>query len=77
MRLAQVFPVDTTSQMLVSDLRGDLIEWGVALIGALLFLYAYDRLSTMLHGDVMREAEEYIKRKGWDDPMWEGYRGKD
>lgn len=77
MYLAQVFPVDTASQSLVSGLTADLIEWGIALVGTFLVLYAYDRVRTMIYGDPIREAQDYIKRKGWDDPMWEGYRGKD
>lgn len=44
---AAVFPVDTASSTTLTDLKTDLIAWGVAFIAVSLTIYAYKRVRSI------------------------------
>lgn len=48
MALAQVFPVDTASTTTISNVKADLVAWGVVFIGVALTIYAYKRVKSLV-----------------------------
>jgi hypothetical protein len=47
--LAQVFPVDTASTTTISNVKADIVAWGVVFIGVALTIYAYNRVKSLVH----------------------------
>lgn len=47
MKLLQVFPTDAVSLATVADLKGDLVAWSVAIIGVVLVVFAYRKISKL------------------------------
>ncbi|NGZ03243.1 MAG: hypothetical protein CV090_09365 [Nitrospira sp. WS238] len=47
--LAQVFPVDTASTTTISNVKADIVAWGVVFIGVALTIYAYKRVKSLVH----------------------------
>lgn len=47
--LAQVFPVDTASTTVISNVKADIVAWGVVFIGVALTIYAYKRVKSLVH----------------------------
>ncbi|SLM49920.1 exported protein of unknown function [Nitrospira japonica] len=45
---AQVFPVDATSTTTITNVKADLIAWGVAFIGVALTVFAYKRVKALV-----------------------------
>src|SRR5574341_1488159 len=41
--VAQVFPVDTASTTVISNVKADIVAWGVVFISVLLTIYAYKK----------------------------------
>ena len=41
---AQVFPVDTASTTVISNVKADIVAWGVVFISVLLTIYAYHKV---------------------------------
>lgn len=62
--LAQVFPVDTASQIMVNSLLVDLVAWGLAFISVGLVLYAYHRIMSLMD---LRAAEREWEARGLYD----------
>jgi hypothetical protein len=48
MALAQVFPVDTASTTTISNVKADIVAWGVVFIGVALTIYAYKRVKSLV-----------------------------
>ena len=46
--LAQVFPVDTASTTTITNVKADLIAWGVVFIGVALTVFAYKRVKALV-----------------------------
>jgi len=46
--LAQVFPVDTASTTTISNVKADIVAWGVVFIGVALTIYAYKRVKSLV-----------------------------
>ncbi|HJT22061.1 MAG TPA: hypothetical protein VJ746_16425 [Nitrospira sp.] len=46
--MAQVFPVDATSTTTITNVKADLIAWGVAFIGVALTVFAYKRVKALV-----------------------------
>jgi len=46
--LAQVFPVDTASTTTISNVKADIVDWGVVFIGVALTIYAYKRVKSLV-----------------------------
>ena len=44
---ASVFPVDTASSTLITDLKTDLVTWAVAFMGVVLTIYAYRKIKSI------------------------------
>lgn len=44
---AAVFPVDTASTTLITDLKTDLVAWAVAFMGVVLTIYAYRKVKSI------------------------------
>ena len=49
MAMAQVFPVDTASTTTISNVKADLVAWGVVFIGVALTIFAYKRVKSLVH----------------------------
>ncbi|GKS66368.1 hypothetical protein YTPLAS72_36720 [Nitrospira sp.] len=47
--LAQVFPVDTASTTTISNVKADIVAWGVVFIGVAPTIYAYKRVKSLVH----------------------------
>lgn len=47
--MAQVFPVDTASTTTISNVKADIVAWGVVFIGVALTIYAYKRVKSLVH----------------------------
>jgi len=45
---AQVFPVDTASTTVISNVKADIVAWGVVFIGVLLTIYAYKKVKGLV-----------------------------
>ena len=45
---AQVFPVDTASTTTISNVKADIVAWGVVFIGVALTIYAYKRVKSLV-----------------------------
>jgi hypothetical protein len=46
--MAQVFPVDTASNTVLSNAKTDLVAWGTALIGVVLAIYAIRKVKSLI-----------------------------
>ncbi|MDH4084705.1 MAG: major capsid protein [Nitrospira sp.] len=46
--LAQGFPVDTASTTTISNVKADIVAWGVVFIGVALTIYAYKRVKSLV-----------------------------
>ena len=46
--MAQVFPVDTASTTTITNVKADLIAWGVVFIGVALTVFAYKRVKSLV-----------------------------
>jgi hypothetical protein len=46
---AQVFPVDTASTTVISNVKADIVAWGVVFISVLLTIYAYKKVKGLVH----------------------------
>ena len=46
--VAQVFPVDTASTTTISNVKADIVAWGVVFIGVALTIYAYKRVKSLV-----------------------------
>ena len=46
--MAQVFPVDTASTTTITNLKADIIAWGVVFIGVAIALFAYKRVKSLI-----------------------------
>jgi len=46
--LAQVFPVDTASTTTISNVKADIVAWGVVFISVLLTIYAYKKVKGLV-----------------------------
>lgn len=46
--MAQVFPVDTASTTTISNVKADIVAWGVVFIGVALTIYAYKRVKSLV-----------------------------
>jgi hypothetical protein len=47
--VAQVFPVDTASTTVISNVKADIVAWGVVFISVLLTIYAYKKVKGLVH----------------------------
>ena len=45
---AQVFPVDTASTTVISNVKADIVAWGVVFISVLLTIYAYKKVKSLV-----------------------------
>ena len=45
---AQVFPVDTASTTVISNVKADIVAWGVVFISVLLTVYAYHKVKGLV-----------------------------
>ena len=45
---AQVFPVDTASTTVISNVKDDIVAWGVVFISVLLTIYAYKKVKSLV-----------------------------
>ncbi len=46
--MAQVFPVDTASTTTITNVKADIVAWGVVFIGVALTIYAYRRIKGLV-----------------------------
>lgn len=46
--MAQVFPVDVASTTTISNVKADIVAWGVVFIGVALTVYAYRRIKALV-----------------------------
>ena len=46
--MAQVFPVDTASTTVISNVKADIVAWGVVFIGVALTIFAYKRIKSLV-----------------------------
>ena len=46
--MAQVFPVDTASTTTITNLKADIIAWGVVFIGVAIALFAFKRIKSLI-----------------------------
>ena len=47
--MAQVFPVDTATTTVISNVKADIVAWGVVFIGVALTIFAYKRIKSLVH----------------------------
>ncbi len=47
--MAQVFPVDTASTTTISNVKSDIVAWGVVFISVALTIFAYKRIKSLVH----------------------------
>jgi len=45
---AQVFPVDTASTTVLSNVKADIVAWGIVFISVLLTVYAYHKVKSLV-----------------------------
>jgi hypothetical protein len=45
---AQVFPVDTASTTVLTNVKADIVAWGVVFISVLLTIYAYKKVKSLV-----------------------------
>ena len=45
---AQVFPVDTASTTVLTNVKADIVAWGVVFISVLLTVYAYHKVKSLV-----------------------------
>jgi hypothetical protein len=45
---AQVFPVDTASTTVLTNVKADIVAWGVVFISVLLTIYAYKKVKGLV-----------------------------
>ena len=46
---AQVFPVDAASTTVITNVKADIVAWGVVFISVLLTIYAYKKVKGLVH----------------------------
>ena len=46
---AQVFPVDAASTTVLTNVKADIVAWGVVFISVLLTIYAYKNVKGLVH----------------------------
>ena len=46
--MAQVFPVDTATTTVITNVRADIVAWGVVFIGVALTIFAYKRIKSLV-----------------------------
>ena len=46
--MAQVFPVDAASTTTITNVKADIVAWGVVFIGVALTIYAYKRVKSLV-----------------------------
>ncbi len=46
--MAQVFPVDTASTTTISNVKSDIVAWGVVFISVALTIFAYKRIKSLV-----------------------------
>ena len=46
--MAQVFPVDTATTTVISNVKSDIVAWGVVFIGVALTIFAYKRIKSLV-----------------------------
>ena len=46
--MAQVFPVDTATTTVISNVKADIVAWGVVFIGVALTIFAYKRIKSLV-----------------------------
>ena len=64
MQMAQVFPVDPVSQVLVDATKADLVAWGVAFIAVALIIMAYRRIAALIDAHHEAEVDRVFKEHG-------------
>ena len=47
--MAQVFPVDAATTTVISNVKADIVAWGVVFIGVALTIFAYKRIKSLVH----------------------------
>jgi hypothetical protein len=47
--MAQVFPVDTATTTVITNVKADIVAWGVVFIGVALTIFAYKRVKSLVH----------------------------
>ena len=47
--MAQVFPVDAATTTTITSVKGDIVAWGVVIIGVALTIFAYKRVKSLVH----------------------------
>ena len=47
--MAQVFPVDAATTTTITNVKGDIVAWGVVFIGVALTIFAYKRIKSLVH----------------------------
>jgi len=45
---AQVFPVDTASTTVLTNVKADIVAWGIVFISVLLTVYAYHKIKSLV-----------------------------
>ena len=46
--MAQVFPVDTATTTVITNVKADIVAWGVVFIGVALTIFAYKRIKSLV-----------------------------
>ena len=46
--MAQVFPVDAATTATITNVKGDIVAWGVVFIGVALTIFAYKRVKSLV-----------------------------
>jgi len=46
--MAQVFPVDTATTTVITNVKADIVAWGVVFIGVALTIFAYRRIKSLV-----------------------------
>ena len=46
--MAQVFPVDASSTTTITNIKTDVVAWGIVLISVLLVLYAFRKVAGLI-----------------------------
>ena len=47
--MAQVFPVDAATTTTITNVKSDIVAWGVVFIGVALTIFAYKRVKSLVH----------------------------
>ena len=62
--MAQVFPVDPVSQVLIDATKADVVAWGVALIAIALIIMASRRVCALIDAHHEAEVDRIFKEHG-------------